>query len=378
MELFSNSAQVWGALPGMMAMIAGMAALIFIHELGHWLVARILGFQTPVFSVGFGNRKHSLVLGTFWKTEFRLSPIPLGGYVSIPELQDESTALAGARQPGQDLTGFNVFPVWKRILVAVAGVVMNVLFAIFAIAALYTFIGKPSTQLNSILIAKLSAQLTTASDAGLSIGDRFISVGGQAVKTPADLIAALGAHKGMPVEIVVSRLGQTIAVIITPNENGQIGLEAVTTEAILKHTPVEPGQALREGANISFKTMYDMFRGIGMMLRTVEPPPNVPAGATDVHGIVGIISIGQQVYEQGAFAFIWLLSIISLNLAVINILPFPPLDGGHILFFAIEGTFGKPAPVKIKNRITNVFFSLFVLLMLLGLFNDIFKPIRLP
>lgn len=120
-----------------------------------------------------------------------------------------------------------------------------------------------------------------------------------------------------------------------------------------------------------------MFKGIGMMLGTVEPPPNLPAGATDVHGIVGIVSIGQQAYEQGAFAFIWLLAMISLNLAVMNILPFPPLDGGHILFYTIEGIFRKPVTVKIRTRLTNVFFLLFVLLMLLGLFNDIFKPIKL-
>lgn len=377
MEFFSTTATTLGALPGILAMVAGIAFLIFIHELGHWLVARMFGFATPVFSVGFGKREHSLVLGKFWETEFRLSPVPLGGYVSIPELQDESQALAIARQSGEELTGFKLFPVWKRISVAVAGVAMNVAFAIVTIAALYTFIGKPSVEVNSITLAGMSKQLTIASDAGLSTGDKFVSVGGRAIKSPADLVEALRAHKGKAVEIVVSRQGEKISVTITPNENGQIGVESVTPESVRKHTPLSAGQALREGVTTSFTTIYDMFKGIGMMIGTVEPPSNLPAGATDVHGIVGIVSIGQQAYERGAFDFIWLIALISLNLAVLNILPFPPLDGGHILFYTIEGIFGRPVPVKIRTRLTNLFFLLFVALMLFGLFNDIFKPLKL-
>ncbi|MCC6980969.1 MAG: site-2 protease family protein [Candidatus Melainabacteria bacterium] len=376
MELFSSAALAAGALPGILAMVAGIAFLIFIHELGHWLIARMFGFKTPIFSIGFGKREHSLVLGTFWQTEFRLSPIPLGGYVSIPELQDESAALESAQQPGRDLPKFKVFPVWKRISVAVAGVVMNIIFAVFAIAALFTFIGKPSIEVNSTSIANLSTQITIGRDAGLLVGDKFISVDGRAVKTPSDLIAALRGHRGKSVELVVSRLGENITVTITPNQDGQTGID-VAADAVRKYTPIGAVQALREGATTSATTMIDMFRGIGMMLGQVEPPPNLPSGATDVHGIVGIVSIGQQAFDEGAFAFVWLLSMISLNLAIMNILPFPPLDGGHVLFYSIEGIFGKPLPVGIRTKLTQIFFLLFVLLMFYGLFNDIFNPIRL-
>lgn len=376
MELTSLAALIGGAIPGILAMIAGVVFLIFIHELGHWFVARMLGFQTPVFSIGFGKREHSLVLGTFWETEFRLSPILLGGYVSIPELQDESTASEIAKQSGQDLNNFKVHAVWKRISVAVAGVAMNFLFAVVAIAALFAFIGKPSMEVNSTSIANLSTQVTIAQDAGLAAGDKFVSVGGQAVKTPDDLVAAVRAHKNQPVVIVVERQGQPVSVTVTPNADGQIGI-GIAVDAVRKYTPVGAGQAIGEGFSTSVTSTVEMFKGIGMMVGLVDPPANLPEGATDVHGIVAIVSIGQQAFDQGVFTFVWILAMISLNLAIMNILPFPPLDGGYVLFFSIEGIFRKPVPVSIRMKLTQVFFLLFVLLMFWGLFNDIFKPIKL-
>lgn len=362
-------------VPGIFAMVAGVAFLIFIHELGHWLVARMLGFKTPVFSVGFGKREHSLILGKLWETEFRLSPIPLGGYVSIPELQDEST-IETVNRSGHT-NNFKVFPPWKRISVAVAGVVTNIAFAIITIAALIAFIGKPSFEVTSVSIDNLSPEVKIASQAGLKTGDRFVSVAGRAIKTPEDLIDTLRARKSEPVEIVVKRLTEYVTVTITPNQFGQIGLDSVTPEGVEKHTRLAPRQALSEGISSSFASMYDMLKGIGMMLGQVEPPPNLPAGATDVHGIVSIVSIGQQAYDQGTFAFIWLLAMISLNLAIMNVLPFPPLDGGHVLFFSIEWICRKPVPLGIRSKLTQVFFLLFVVITLYGLFNDIFKPIKL-
>jgi len=376
MELTSLAALAGSAIPGILAMIAGIVFLIFIHELGHWFVARLLGFQTPVFSIGFGKREHSLVLGTFWETEFRLSPILLGGYVSIPELQDESVALEIAKESGQDLNNFKVHAVWKRISVAVAGVVMNFLFAVIAIAALFAFIGKPSMEVNSTSIGNLSQQVTIARDAGLLAGDKFVSVGGHTVKTPDDLIAAVRASKNQPVVVVVERQGQPVSVTVTPNADGQIGI-GITVDAVRKYTPVGAGQALSDGFSTSVTSTVEMFKGIGMMVGLVEPPANLPEGATDVHGIVGIVSIGQQAFDQGVFTFVWILAMISLNLAIMNILPFPPLDGGHVLFFSIEGIFRKPVPVGVRNKLTQLFFFLFLLLMFWGLFNDIFKPIKL-
>src|SRR5471030_1619714 len=114
----SSTSSPLSSLFGIIVMVLSLTFLITIHEGGHWLVARLLGFQTPVFSIGFGPRKWSIVLGRFWNTEFRLSPILAGGYVSLPEMQDETTANELAKQQGVDLKELRFFPVWKRIAVA--------------------------------------------------------------------------------------------------------------------------------------------------------------------------------------------------------------------------------------------------------------------
>ena len=103
----------------------------------------------------------------------------------------------------------------------------------------------------------------------------------------------------------------------------------------------------------------------------------MPDGATDVHGVVGIVQIGAGAFSQGAFAFLSIVALISLNLAVLNILPIPLLDGGHIMFYTIEAVRGKPVSMKTRALLSNIFFMLLIWLMLYGLFNDITKPINI-
>ncbi len=365
------------ALPGILAMVLGIAFLILIHEFGHWIVARALGFQTPVFAIGFGKRSWSLVLGTWFNTEFRISPILLGGYVSIPELQDETTAREALEGSGKTLENFKVFPVWKRIAVAVAGVTMNVIFTIVAIAGLLATIGQPSLNVDHTLIKEISPQVTIAKDAGLQSGDVFVSVDGQSVKTPQDLMQAFQGKKGVPVTVVVDRNGTPVTVQVTPDASGRIGV-MLDVKATRTYSPMSIGDATSEAFSKTGSATVGMFKGIGMMLGLVAPPENLPAGATDVHGIVGIVQIGAQAFDQGIFDFVWILAMISLNLAIMNILPFPPLDGGYVLFFGIEGIVRKPVPIGIRNRIAMVFFFLLLGLMFYGLFNDVTKPINLP
>lgn len=366
-------ATIGGALPGILSMIVGIMFLILIHEFGHWIVARMLGFQTPVFSIGFGKRSWSLVLGKFWDTEFRLSPILLGGYVSIPELQDETTA---KEMLGDKLKDYTFFPVWKRMAVAVAGVTMNILFAIVAIAALFAFIGQPKMEINSTNVRALDPAVTIAQDAGLKPGDVFVSVDGQPIKLPEDLLKAVQAKKNEPTTILVSRNGAPVAVQVTPNADGRIGVQ-IGVDAVQTNEKMDAWTATKTGVSTSFNRMGAMLKGFGMMLGIVEKPAAMPDAALEMHGIVGIVQVGAQAFDQGMFAFVWMLAMISLNLAIINILPIPMLDGGHMLFFTIEKIRGKPIAIETRNRISSVFFMLLVGLMVWGLVNDIVKPIQL-
>jgi regulator of sigma E protease len=369
-------------LLGILVMILSLTFLITIHEAGHWIVARLLGFQTPVFSIGFGPRKWSVVLGRFWNTEFRLSPILAGGYVSLPEMQDETTAKELLEQQGVELKELRFFPVWKRIAVALAGVTFNFIGAVLMLFVLFAALGEPSLKANSTFVKDLSTSVTIARDAGLKPGDTFVAVGGKTVVTPDDLAGALSASKGQPVVVTVKRpvaaapgvtapaASEEVNVNVTPDHDGHIGVMLdVNGEQI--YTPVPLTKAAYDAGRVTTNVLGQTVQGFGMMLHIVPRPAAIPASAMEVRGIVGIVQMGASAYGQGVFNFVWFLVIISVNLIVMNLLPLPVLDGGHVVFFLIEKVMGKPLDAKIKGRLYSIFFFLLIAVFLLGFTNDI-------
>ena len=362
---------------GIGAMILGLMFLILVHEFGHWIVARLCGFKTPVFSIGFGKREWSLVLGKFWDTEFRIAPIMLGGYVSIPELADESMLDASKKdKPDSETKDLKVFPVWKRQLVAVAGVVMNILTAFVILASLLFFIGKPAADITATKIGSFSNEVTIAQDAGFEVGDKFISVDGVKVVTPEDLTKAIGSNKSTEILVVVERNSQPIEITVTPNGDGFIGI-GLDIDYVQTFEKQDFMTSVTDGAKTTGVQLWGMVKGIGMMVGLVDPPPGTPDGATDVHGVVAIVQIGADAFGAGTFQFLWIVAMISLNLALLNILPIPLLDGGHMLFFAIESIRGKPVNIEFREKLYRIFFMLLIMLMFYGLFNDIFNPVKM-
>ncbi|MBS1996885.1 MAG: site-2 protease family protein, partial [Cyanobacteria bacterium SZAS LIN-2] len=335
MQLLASLSSMFGSLSpvfGILVMILSLTFLITIHEAGHWIVARLLGFQTPVFSIGFGPRKWSIVLGKFWDTEFRLAPILAGGYVSLPEMQDETTAKELSKQQGAELKELRFFPVWKRIAVALAGVTFNFIGAVAMLFMLFAFMGEPSMKVDSTLVKGLDTTVTIARDAGLQPGDTFVSVGGKTVVSPDDLGKALSASKGQPVVVVVKRGGQDVSVNVTPNQDGHIGV-ALDVNGQQIFVPVSVGKAAGDAGRVTTSLLGQTAKGIGMMLHIVPRPAEIPASAMEVRGIVGIVQMGGAAFGMGIFNFVWFLVVISVNLIIMNLLPLPVLDGGHVVFF---------------------------------------------
>jgi len=362
---------------GIIAMIAGLTLLILVHEFGHWLVAQLLGFKTPVFSIGFG--KPYIVIARWRNTEFRLSPWLLGGYVALPEMGDETTVKEAMQQNGEDPANYKYFAVWKRAAVAVAGVVMNVITALVLVFALYAIAGKPHYTSVDTYVGDFAPGTSIARDAGLQPNDVFVSVDGQPVKSPRDVVTAVSSHKGTPVTIVVQRAGEatTRSITLTPNADGKVGI-AIGEHQKLEFERIGVVGAAVESAKWNVDMFGRMFNGLGMMVGLVETPKDLPAGATEVHGIVAIVQIGATAYANGLFSFIMMLAVISLNLAMMNILPIPVLDGGHLLFLGIEKVMGKPINRGIQQRIMMFFMMLLLMLMVYAVFNDIFNPIKMP
>src|SRR5579885_936290 len=237
MQTVNELAMALAANPAaILAIAGGIMFLILIHEFGHWIVARLFGFQTPVFSIGFGKRSWSWVLGKFWDTEFRISPIMLGGYVSIPELQDESTAAQMLEASGKQLENFRTFPVWKRMAVALAGVSMNFIFAVAAVSILFATAGRAVIDIKATTIDAVDSQVTIARDAGLRPGDVLDTIGGATIKHPDDVRQAIQAHKQTPVDLTVQRNGQVVHVTLIPNAEGMIGVRlGIQTEKRFEH-----------------------------------------------------------------------------------------------------------------------------------------------
>lgn len=341
---------VLGSMAGVTTMLLGLVLLILVHEMGHWLVARYYGFKTPVFSIGFGTRNMSLVLGTFWETEFRISPILLGGYVSIPELQDESTMFDLHKESGGDPSKFEYkfFPVYQRMLVAVAGIVMNILTALCIFAALFYFVGKmtavPSTQ-----VGALSEQISIARDAGFQVKDVIVTVNGVKTPTPQEVMKTFQSRPNQLTTVGIDRQGSPVELSVTPNAKGQIGvLFAYDVTA----TKLSFGESWLESGRTTYEQLSNMVNGLGMMVGLVPKPQGA-----EMRGIIGIVQVGSDAYNMGWYQFNWVLAMISLNLALMNILPIPALDGGHMLFFTIEGLRGKPVDAKLKQKLTVFFVS---------------------
>lgn len=362
---------------GIAAMIAGLAALIIVHEFGHWLAAQMLGFKTPIFSIGFG--KPFFVLGRWRDTEFRITPWLLGGYVALPEMGDESSAKEFMKANGLETQGF-VYQrkaIWRRAVVAVAGVTMNILLAVVLLFGMFATKGVPTQEAvpNTVVIYNVDANnVTIARDAGLQGGDRVVTIGGQNVTTIDDVRNNLGAHPSQPVVVVVDRNGQQVTVTVTPTSEGKIGV-AMGPQVRNTFKEVSVGEAAKLSVVGTYNGVTGILHGLGMMVGIVEKPANLPDGATDVHAIVGIVSYGADMFAQGFAPFVMFLVMISLNLAVFNLLPIPILDGGHLVFLALEKVRGRPLTPQTQGLLYQIFFFLFMALLAFGLWNDFVHPI---
>ena len=362
---------------GIAAMVGGLALLIIVHEFGHWLAAQMLGFKTPIFSIGFG--KPFFVLGTFRNTEFRITPWLLGGYVALPEMGDESSAKEFMKANGLETQGF-VYQrkaIWRRAIVAVAGVTMNVILAVVLLFGLFAVKGVPTQEAvpNTVVIYNVDANnVTIARDAGLQGGDRVVSIDGHAVQTIDDVRNNLASHPSQPVVVVIERTGQNVTITLTPTAEGKIGV-AMGPEVRNTFKEVSVGEAAKLSVVGSYNGITGILKGLGMMVGIVEKPANLPDGATDVHAIVGIVQYGADMFAQGLAPFVMFLVMISLNLAVFNLLPIPILDGGHLVFMALEKVRGKPLSPQTQGLLYQIFFFLFMGLLAFGLWNDFVHPI---
>ncbi|NIA67300.1 RIP metalloprotease RseP [Pelagibius litoralis] len=346
-----------------------LTALVFIHELGHYLVARWNGVRVEVFSIGFGPELFGWTdkAGTRWK----FSAIPLGGYVkmfgdanaaSMPS--DESPEMSEAERA----VAFPHKRLNQRVWIVAAGPIANFLFAIVLLAGLFSIIGQPFTPAVVGAVVPDSA----AEAAGFQAGDEITAVNGNSVARFEELQRIVGLRPEENLEITVLRDGEELELIATParvvrenslgeaQEVGQLGIQR-SGNAFIRHDPVTAvWQATRETISIVSQT----FTALGQIIRGDR-------GADELGGPIRIAQMSGQVAEHGIPQAIFFAAVLSINLGLINLFPIPMLDGGHLLFYAVEAVRGRPLGERAQEYGFRIGLALVLTLMVFVTWNDL-------
>ncbi|MEN6621363.1 MAG: RIP metalloprotease RseP [Smithella sp.] len=350
----------------LISVIVLLGVLIFIHELGHYLVARLSGVGVVKFSLGFGPKIIGKKIG---ETEYVLSWIPLGGFVKLlGESTDE------VLPPEYEKKSFLKQPTWKKLLIVVAGPAFNFLLAlvIFLIVSMY---GVPNLIPEIGEIQKQSA----AYNAGLMSGDKIISVDGKKIKYWDELKPIIAAGKGKETEIIVERQTGIKNFLVKPMaaKSKNVFGEDISTYLI----GVSPsGKSIIERKNPWNAAISSVEKTWEISKLTVLAVVKMVEGTISPRTLGGPIFIAQVAgaqVKEGLIPFILFMALLSINLGVINLFPIPVLDGGHIAFYLIEMIIRREVSIKVKEIAQQIGFALLFMLMVFVIFIDI-ERMNLP
>lgn len=337
--------------------------LILIHELGHFLVAKYLGMGVERFSIGFGPKIMGFRRG---ETEYMLAAIPLGGYVK----------LLGDDPRGPDSHHPRAFlhkPIGQRMAVVAAGPLANFALAIAIFAGVH-WVGVPTPQVSeSPEVGEVMAD-SPAMQAGLQKGDRILAVDGQAVHKWDDLVQTIHRHANVPLRLRVQRGAQEFDVTVTPKpgkvikdleevEVGLIGVSPnVAVEVVRYPAPVALWKGVEKTWEVSALTVLSLVK---MVQGKISP--------RHLAGPVGIFQMAGQQAKVGILPLVSLMAVLSISLGILNLFPIPILDGGHLLFFGVEGMLGQPISPRKQEIATQVGLFLLMALMLTAFYNDLLR-----
>ncbi|HIJ64251.1 MAG TPA: RIP metalloprotease RseP [Rhodospirillaceae bacterium] len=347
-----------------------LTVVVFVHELGHFLVARWMGVRVEVFSIGFGPEiwGRTAKSGTRWK----IGSLPFGGYVKMFGDADAASQPDHQRQftAEEAKVAFPAKKVHQRAAIVAAGPIANFLFGIIALAVMFMIYGEPKT---APVIGQVQAD-SAAAEAGLQVGDRIVAAQGQEIGRFQDLQRIVRLTVGEPVTLVVTRDGQSVTIVAQPrvteikdpfgnvHKTPVLGIVADSgATEVISHGPVSAvGAAVRETAEMVSTTLT----GLGQML----------AGTRQTDELGGPLRIAKgagQAAKLGVSSVVFYTILLSINLGLINLFPVPMLDGGHLLFYAVEALKGSPLGAKAQEYGFRVGLILVFALMLLATRNDL-------
>jgi regulator of sigma E protease len=342
-----------------------LSVVVFVHELGHYWVARRTGVRVEVFSIGFGRELFGVTdrAGTRWK----FSLLPLGGYVKMHgDADPTSTTIDLAARP--DPESFPSKSVWQRMAIVAAGPFANFLFAIVALALLFVIVGRPFTPPE---VGEVQPESPAAS-AGLQPGDLIVEVDGRALASFEELQAIVRDAPERQLTFALERDGERIELVVVPElaeiedrfgNTHRIGLIGVSRSGV-EFRRSNPLLAAFEATGETVSLIGATLHAVGQMIvgtRTTE----------ELGGPLRIAQMSGTIAQDGLVPAIWFTAILSINLGLINLFPIPMLDGGHLVMYSIEAVRGRPLTERSQEMAFRFGLALVLTLMVFATWNDL-------
>lgn len=345
--------------------IACLGILIFVHELGHFLFAKLFGVRVLNFSLGFGPKLFGMTLG---ETEYQLSALPLGGYVKMFGENPDELGNVGEDQEAS----FAHKKVWQRFLIVLAGPLFNLLFSLFLFFLVFFSMGLPESH-DSTNIGEVTAD-SPAALAGLEVGDTILRINGQETLLWLDVLNLVKDSDGNDLTVVVSRGSKEVTLLLEPviqdvknifgekvEERYMIGIVKADE---LFYSPTDLGGAFEAAYLQTWMYISLTVLGFVKLIQQVVP-------VSELGGPILIAQIAGKQMEAGPVNFAFFMGLLSVNLGILNLLPIPVLDGGHLMFLSIEAVRRKPLGEKVQIAAQQLGMAFLGVAMVFVFYNDL-------
>lgn len=337
----------------LLAAVFVFSLLIFVHELGHFICAKWTGMRVDEFAIGFGPKLIGFKHG---ETYYSLRIIPLGGYNKIAGMDPDEEA---------DERSFSRKPLWARAVTIFGGSFMNFLLPVFLFTIIYAIGGINQPSADSILGEVFAGR--PAEQAGLQTGDRVMAIDGETIRTWQDMVNKIHSSPGKKLFLTIQRQrqGQELTVTVTPelDPNSQRGLIGVAPHMV--HFQPTMLQSADYAVKQTIFIVKEMLKGLVSMFSGQAP--------ADVAGPIGVAQMAGQFAQLGIIPLLQFAAFVSLNLGLINLLPLPALDGGHIVLLMIEGVRRKSVSKTTLYTIQTIGFALILALVIMSTYKDLIR-----
>src|SRR5690242_19056320 len=369
-EFLKSFTQLHNLFHSVLWFVVILTVLVFVHEFGHYFVARRNRVRIEVFSIGFGPE-----LFGWWDragTRWKFSTIPLGGYVKMFGDSDASSGLpvAGLSRmaPSEREVSFHYKRLGQRAAIVAAGPIANFLFAIIVLSALFMTYGQPFTPPEVGQVQPGSA----AEQSGILPGDVITEIDGRAVQRFEDIQQAVRLNPNVPMTVTVRRDGREQTLRVTPSRTEltdrfgnhyEIGLLGIARSGV-EYAKRDPATAVVQAGVETWDLTAGTLQALWQMIKGTR-------GTDELGGPLRIAQMSGEVAQGGVVAVLWFMAVLSINLGLINLFPVPVLDGGHLLFYAAEAIRGKPLGQRAQEYGFRIGLALVLTLMVFATWNDL-------